>query len=172
LTEIQDDVAEFTEFMTFLAPPPRQQQNNTATADTTATATANRPRPTSGQTLFTNVGCNGCHTTTTFTTPRRPANGVPGSFDFQPFSDFLVHDMGSLGDQIGNAGDSTATTRLMRTAPLWGIRFRTKLLHDGRATDIPTAIKAHDGQAASAVRQFNNLSSRDQTTLVRFVQTL
>jgi CxxC motif-containing protein (DUF1111 family) len=60
----------------------------------------------------------------------------------------------------------------MRTAPLWGIRFRTKLLHDGRATDIPTAIKAHDGQAATAARQFTNLGSRDQTNLVRYVQTL
>jgi CxxC motif-containing protein (DUF1111 family) len=170
LTEIQDDVAEFTEFMTFLAPPPQQQQ---AAADTATTdATGNRPRPPSGSSLFSSVGCNGCHSTQTFTTPRRPANGVPGSFDFQPFSDFLVHDMGTLGDQIGNAGDSQATTRLMRTAPLWGVRFRTKLLHDGRATDIPTAIKAHDGQGASAARSFNNLSSRDQSTLVRFVQTL
>jgi len=164
LTEVQDDVAAFTQFMTFLAPPPRVQQQ-TATTD----STNNR---TSGPQLFNSVGCNGCHSTATFTTPRRPSNGVPGSFDFQPFSDFLVHDMGSLGDQIGNAGDSQATTRLMRTAPLWGVRFRTKLLHDGRATDIPTAIKAHDGQGASAARQFNNLASRDQSTLVRYVQTL
>jgi CxxC motif-containing protein (DUF1111 family) len=171
LTEIQDDVAEFTQFMTFLAPPPRGQQAAADTAAASATDSS-RPRPPQGQTLFSNVGCNGCHSTTTFTTPRRPTNGVPGSFDFQPFSDFLVHDMGSLGDQIGNAGDSLATTRLMRTAPLWGVRFRTKLLHDGRATDIPTAIKAHDGQAATAARQFINLSSRDQATLVRYVLTL
>jgi len=161
LTEIQDDVAEFTEFMTFLSPPPRVQQTTTSTT-----------RAPSGQQLFSNVGCGGCHSTQTFTTPRRPANGVPGGFSFQPFSDFLVHDMGALGDQIGNAGDSLATTRLMRTAPLWGIRFRTKLLHDGRATDIPTAIKAHDGQGAAAARQFGNLGSRDQTNLVRYVQSL
>jgi CxxC motif-containing protein (DUF1111 family) len=164
LTEIQDDVAEFTDFMTFLAPPPKVQQQTTTTTTST--------RQPSGQQLFSNAGCGGCHTGQTFTTPRRPANGVPGGFSFQPFSDFLLHDMGSLGDQIGNAGDSLATTRLMRTAPLWGIRFRTKLLHDGRATDIPTAIKAHDGQAATAARQFTNLGSRDPTNLVRYVQTL
>jgi CxxC motif-containing protein (DUF1111 family) len=80
--------------------------------------------------------------------------------------------MGSLGDQIGNAGDSQATTRLMRTAPLWGIRFRTKLLHDGRATDVPTAIRAHDGQAASAAQRFNQLGSRAQSALVSFVRAL
>jgi CxxC motif-containing protein (DUF1111 family) len=171
LTEIQDDVAEFTEFMTFLSPPPRQQQNNNAAADTAA-ATADTASRSSGQQLFTNAGCGGCHATQTFTTPRRPSNGVPGSFSFQPFSDFLLHDMGSLGDQIGNAGDALATTRLMRTAPLWGIRFRTLLLHDGRATDIPTAIKAHDGQAANAAKAFKNLGSRDQGNLVRYVQTL
>jgi CxxC motif-containing protein (DUF1111 family) len=157
LTEIQDDVAEFTDFMTFLAPPPRVQQTQTTQA---------------GQQVFNNVGCGGCHTGRTFTTPSSPANGVPGGFSFKPFSDFLLHDMGSLGDRIGNAGDSVATTRLMRTAPLWGIRFRTKLLHDGRATDIPTAIRAHDGQAASAAQQFANLGSRDRSNLVSYVQSL
>jgi len=80
--------------------------------------------------------------------------------------------MGSLGDQIGNAGDSLATTRLMRTAPLWGIRFRTKYLHDGRATDIPSAITAHDGQAADAARAFRRASQSDQQSLVRYVLTL
>src|SRR5262249_47311997 len=137
----------------------------------TATATNNNNQP-PGQGLFTSTGCANCHTTQTFTTPRRPTNGVPGNFAFHPFSDFLLHDMGSLGDQIGNAGDSQATTRLMRTAPVWGIRFRTKLLHDGRATDVPTAIRAHDGQGANAAQQFNRLGSRDQNSLVNFVRSL
>jgi CxxC motif-containing protein (DUF1111 family) len=137
-----------------------------------ATDTNTSTRPPQGQQIFSNIGCADCHSTRTFTTPRSPANGVPGGFSFHPFSDFLVHDMGSLGDQIGNAGDSVATTRLMRTAPLWGIRFRTKLLHDGRATDIPTAIRAHDGQGASAAQRFNQLGSRAQSTLVSFVRAL
>src|SRR5260221_2405885 len=151
LTEIQDDVALFTQFMTFLSPPPRGSTRSTSTTSN-QTTTNNRTPP--GQTLYDNAGCADCHTRRDFTTPSRPSNGVPGGFTFHPFSDFLLHDMGSLGDQIGNAGDSQATTRLMRTAPLWGVRFRTKLLHDGRATDIPTAIRAHDGQAANAARAF------------------
>jgi CxxC motif-containing protein (DUF1111 family) len=164
LTEVQDDVAEFTTFMTFLSPPSSTNQ----TAQPTNTNTTFQP----GQRQFANMGCDGCHSSQTFTTPRNPANGVPGNFSFQPFSDFLLHDMGSLGDQIGNAGDSQAATRRMRTAPLWGIRFRTKLLHDGRASDIPTAIRAHDGQAANAASAFSRADQNSQQALVRYVQSL
>ena len=88
--------------------------------------------------------------------------------DFQEAKDAF----GAVEDVDDGPGDSVATTRRMRTAPLWGIRFRTKFLHDGRATDIPSSIRAHDGQAASAARQFVNLGSRDQTNLVRYVQSL
>ena len=83
---------------------------------------------------------------------------------FAPFSDFLLHDMGTLGDGIGNTGDSVAVTRRMRTAPLWGLRQRNKLLHDGRTTDRATAISQHNGGAAgqgtAAAAAFNALSAR------------
>jgi CxxC motif-containing protein (DUF1111 family) len=154
--------------MTSLAPAPRDLSDLTA---------VNR-----GQPLFTSAGCAGCHVTTTFRTPANPApidigNGeetirVPGNFAFNPYSDFLVHDMGTLGDQIGNAGDSLAVTRRMRTQPLWGNRFQNKLLHDGRCSDVACAIRAHDGQAAAARNAFNALSSADQHNLVQFVRSL
>jgi CxxC motif-containing protein (DUF1111 family) len=98
-----------------------------------------------------------------------------------PFSDFLKHDMGSLGDLIGNAppddpaqgpGDTVADTRFMRTAPLWGLRFRNHLLHDGRCGDVPCAVRAHDGQAAAARNAFNALSGADQHNLVQYVRSL
>jgi CxxC motif-containing protein (DUF1111 family) len=157
LTEIQDDVGEFAEFMTRLGPPPR------GTITTAVTA---------GQTVFTQVGCNGCHVTSTFTTPASPGNGVPGNFAFQPFSDFLVHDMGSLGDRIGNWGDLIAVTRRMRTAPLWGLRFRTLFLHDGRTSDLATAITQHAGQGAAAASAFNGLSATNKTNLIAFLKSL
>ena len=50
-----------------------------------------------------------------------------------------------------------------------GIRFRNKLLHDGRTTDIPTAIRAHDGQGATARNAFNALSAANQHNVVRFI---
>lgn len=154
-TKLQDDVENFRKFMTFLAPPPRGSGSTTQ-----------------GQILFGTTGCAGCHSLVTFRTPAHPTNGVPGNMNFQPFSDFLVHDMGSLGDQIGNAGDSQAVTRRMRTAPLWGIRFRGALLHDGRATNIRDAILAHAGQAQTAVTIFKVLPSAQQTSLINYVNSL
>ena len=168
-TEVQDDVFLFATFMTALAPGPRDLSDQISV--------------TRGQPLFNQVGCNSCHVTTTFRTPANPAPvtidaagsesvRVPGNFAFNPFSDFAVHDMGTLGDQIGNAGDSLARTRQMRTAPLWGIRFRNHLLHDGRCGDIPCAVRAHDGQAAAARNAFNALSSDNQHNIVQFVRSL
>ena len=168
-TEIQDDVFLFAVFMTALAPGPRDFSDQISI--------------TRGQPLFSQVGCQNCHVTTTFRTPANPAPlsidaagsesiRVPGNFAFNPYSDFAVHDMGTLGDQIGNAGDSLARTRQMRTAPLWGIRFRNHLLHDGRCGDIPCAVRAHDGQGAAARNAFNALSSANQHNIVQFVRSL
>ncbi|MBC8132508.1 MAG: hypothetical protein H7X95_05960 [Deltaproteobacteria bacterium] len=177
-TEIQDDVFLFAAFMTALAPPPRDFSDQISI--------------TRGAPIFTRVGCAGCHVTTTFRTPSNPAPitidaagsesiRVPGNFAFNPYSDFLKHDMGALGDRIGNGppddpvlgmGDDLAETRRMRTAPLWGLRFRNKLLHDGRTSDVTSAVRAHDGQAAASRDAFNKLSSADQHAVVQFVRSL
>jgi CxxC motif-containing protein (DUF1111 family) len=157
-TEIQDDLVLFTTFMELLAPPPRDFSD--------------RKSIRLGEPLFTRVGCAHCHVTKAFVTPRRPFNGVPGHFAFKPYSDFLVHDMGSLGDGIGETGDSVAQTRLMRTQPLWGARFNEQFLHDGRASNIREAIQAHDGQGAAARDAFNDLDKADQRALIKFVRSL
>jgi CxxC motif-containing protein (DUF1111 family) len=60
----------------------------------------------------------------------------------------------------------------MRTAPLWGPRVRNKLLHDGRTSDVASAVRAHDGQGAAARDAFNRLSGADQHNLVQFVRSL
>jgi CxxC motif-containing protein (DUF1111 family) len=168
-TEIQDDVFLFAVFMTSLGPAPRDFSNAIEVAR--------------GDPLFNQIGCNGCHVRTTFRTPANPApldiDGtgeetirVPANFAFNPFGDFLVHDMGTLGDQIGNAGDSVAVTRRMRTQPLWGIRFQNKLLHDGRCSDIRCAILAHSGQATAARNAFVALTSAQQHSVTEFVRSL
>jgi CxxC motif-containing protein (DUF1111 family) len=91
---------------------------------------------------------------------------------YHPFSDFLLHDMGSLGDNIGNQGQ--AGLREMRTAPLWGVRFANPndLLHDGRAHSFEAAIQAHDGQGAAARNAFNAASTTDRQSLVSFLRSL
>jgi CxxC motif-containing protein (DUF1111 family) len=95
---------------------------------------------------------------------------------FTPYSDFLVHDMGTLGDGIGNAGDSVAVTRRMRTAPLWGLRSRNLLLHDGRTTDRGAAITAHNGgangQGTAAAAAYTALTSAQKSDLLAFLATL
>jgi len=156
-TELQSDVESFRRFMTHLAPPPPGPITDAAIR---------------GAVAFASAGCTSCHVPVPFVTPDPSPNGVPGGFVFFPFSDFLVHDMGALGDHIGNAGDSRAATRHMKTAPLWGLRFRSYLLHDGRARDVATAVRAHDGQGAAARDAFDALDGSAQRDLIAFVKIL
>jgi CxxC motif-containing protein (DUF1111 family) len=158
LSQIQDDLANFLFFMENLAPPPQDFSDPIGAAI--------------GAVNFASAGCINCHSAVPFVTPAHPFNGVPGNTVFFPFSDFLVHDMGSLGDGIGATGDSLATTRLMRTAPLWGTRFNTQLLHDGRAHNVRDAVLAHDGQGLAARNAFAAMSSANQNFLITFVNSL
>ncbi len=152
LNDDGDGVEAFTDFMTFLAPP------------------AQGPRSVQvvkGGVLFNKVGCADCHTPS-LTSGTSPV-GALSRKGFAPFSDFLLHDMGSLGDGIvqGNATGSQ-----MRTAPLWGVRTRTALLHDGRAATVEAAIAAHDGQGRSARDGFLGLSASGRAALLAFVNSL
>jgi CxxC motif-containing protein (DUF1111 family) len=155
LTAVQDDVANFAFFMRNSAAPPRGIDNSSGR----------------GLTEFNREGCNGCHVTTTFTVT---INGRSASF--QPFSDFLTHDMGTLGDGIGNDGDTVATTRRMRTAPLWGVRVRNALLHDARTSDKATAIADHaggsNGQGSAAAAAFAAATSAERNDLLLFLSSL
>jgi len=146
-----DDVDAFNDFMTFLAPPPAGPP----------------PHDSAGEQTFRRIGCADCHTPTLTTGPNASAalNGVT----FHPYSDFLLHDMGPLGDGI-TQGDATGT--LMRTAPLWGLRTQATLLHDGRATTVTDAIEAHAGQAAAARAAFDGLTAVQRAKLLEFLGSL
>ena len=120
VNELQDDVANFTFFMAHLAPPPR--------VAITAGSSAG-PRPDAVQ--LGGLQCSSCHRDDSDIFRSTSAGGVQAGIVFAPFSDFLVHDMGTPGDGIGNAGDSVAVTHRMRTAPLWGLRSRNISCHDG-----------------------------------------
>jgi CxxC motif-containing protein (DUF1111 family) len=166
LNQLQDDVANFTFFMAHLAPPPQ----------VAITAGSSQDR---GRTLFNSstLLCSGCHRSDSDVFVSTSAGGIQSGIHFSPFSDFLVHDMGTAADQIGlNDGDSVASTRLMRTAPLWGLRSRNMKFHDGRTTDIATAIRDHNGgsagQGTAAANAFNALSSSQQSDLVNYLNTL
>jgi CxxC motif-containing protein (DUF1111 family) len=121
----KSDIDHAADFMRFLAPPPQLRRTALAVA---------------GERVFEKAACSACHTPVMFTGTRKVA-----ALNQQPvrlYSDLLLHDMGRLGDGI-EQGD--ASTREMRTAPLWGLRARTALLHDGRAKSVSEAITQHDG---------------------------
>jgi len=155
MAEVNDDgegVDKFTDFMTFLAPPPRGPINGGALL---------------GERQFDNLGCDNCHTATLRT--GRNGTAALDRVTFHPYSDFLLHDMGSLGDGITQ---NRATGRLMRTAPLWGLRKIETFLHDGRATTLEQAILAHDGQARRSRDRFIRLSSWEKAQLYAFLKSL
>jgi CxxC motif-containing protein (DUF1111 family) len=64
------------------------------------------------------------------------------------------------------------TAQLIRTAPLWGLRTRPRLLHDGRALTIRDAIRAHRRQAERARAAFDRLSGTDQRLVLDFLNFL
>ncbi len=146
------DVRNFTTFMSFLAPPPR----GPVTLQTQA-----------GEVVFNLIGCANCHTGTLTTGPN--AIAALNRVRFHPYSDFLLHDMGSLGDGITQG---VATGKLMRTAPLWGLRAQTQLLHDGRAATPQEAILAHDGQGAAARNRYIALPPSAKAALLAFLNSL
>jgi CxxC motif-containing protein (DUF1111 family) len=77
--------------------------------------------------------------------------------------------MRSVGDGI-EMGSATGSE--MRTAPLWGIRFLSRYLHDNRATTLEEAIAAHDGQGRAARDAFAALPAADRAKVVAFLQSL
>ena len=142
----------FTDFMTLLGPPPRGAITRQVLA---------------GELVFLKVGCAGCHLPVLET--GRSSIAALDRVKFFPFSDFLLHDMGSLGDGIAQG---RANGREMRTAPLWGLRVRSTFLHDGRAISVADAILAHDGQGARAKQLFNALTPNEVNNLLAFLNSL
>ena len=122
-----------------------------------------------GDALFSRVGCDGCHVRRLTSGPSPVA--ALSEQTYAPFSDFLLHDMGTLGDGIAE-GD--AGPREMRTAPLWGVRLMgsSRLLHDGRARSFEDAIERHDGQGARSRVAFLALTDAERRQLVAFLGTL
>ena len=60
----------------------------------------------------------------------------------------------------------------MRTAPLWGLSTRNRLMHDGLTFTREEAILRHGGQASGVTSRYRNLSSTDKANLVAFLNSL
>jgi len=159
-----DDVLAFADFMAATRAPGRQNPIPAAA--------------TRGDSLFNSVGCNVCHTRTLVTAaPGTSINGgafaVPaalGNKIIHPFSDFALHDIGTGDGIVQNAGQGSANQ--LRTAPLWGIRARNRLMHEGLNVTIFDAIQLHAGQATTARNNFNALTAAQRNDLIAFVLSL
>lgn len=119
-----------------------------------------RPGPSgtepAGEAAFHSFGCASCHVP-----DMPPAMGV--------YSDFCVHPMGpELADGIV---DHEAKGDEFRTTPLWGLRFRTHYLHDGRAMTVHDAIVAHGGNAEAAASAYRHAADDLRAALLRFLAT-
>ena len=126
--EMLSAIERFALFMRFLAPP-------TPSPNTPGGATSIN----AGRAIFNNVGCAFCHTPS-FTTGNSAVAALRNQ-QVNLFSDLLVHDMGvGLADGVsqGEAGP-----REFRSAPLWGLGQRVFFLHDGRTSNLISAIRAH-----------------------------
>ncbi|MBV9240887.1 MAG: hypothetical protein JO314_02665 [Acidobacteria bacterium] len=135
----------------------------------------------SGEQVFNQISCNVCHVPSITTSPAGTLiNGgaftVPaalGNRIIHPYSDFLMHDVGT-GDGIPilPTTEYAATADQMKTAPLWGLRTRSRLMHDGLTFTLNDAILRHAGQATSSQRAYTRLTARQKAQLIAFLKSL
>ena len=131
-----------------------------------------------GSNLFDAIGCNVCHTRSiTTASVGTSINGgaliVPtalGSKIIHPFSDFLLHDIGTGDGVVQNGGQSTANK--LRTRPLWGVRTNDRHMHDGATLTFNESILRHAGEARGVIANYRSLSSTQQNQLITFLKSL
>ena len=160
------DIDHFAQFIRGTKAPPRDAEL-AASADAQA-----------GQALFQSIGCNVCHVQTITTAPPgKLIDGgtfaIPvalGNKIIHPFSDFLLHDI-KTGDGIVQAGPQDTANKL-RTAPLWGLRMRPRLMHDHQSLTLENAIERHKGEAEDVADRFFDLTETQQQQLITFLNSL
>jgi CxxC motif-containing protein (DUF1111 family) len=169
----EGDIDLFARFMRASKAPSRDARL-AATADAQA-----------GASLFDSIGCDICHIASLTTAPAGTLiNGgaftVPaalGNKIIHPYSDFLLHDVGT-GDGIAQVNNPN-TGRLdqsmknkVRTAPLWGVRTRNELMHDGENYTRNEAILRHANEANGVINNYRALSTTQKNQLVTFLNSL
>lgn len=147
----------------------------------------NDPTVKRGEEMFYQAKCHLCHTVTLHTRPRGSTllNGTQltwlGSQTIHPYSDFLIHDMGSEIMGVGlndNYVSGLARGNEWRTTPLWGIGLQrtvnghTYFLHDGRARNFTEAIMWHGGEGEASKNLFKKMPKEDREALLKFLESL
>jgi CxxC motif-containing protein (DUF1111 family) len=164
--DVDNDIDHFAAFMRGTLAPP---------VDSTVMGTTDAQ---AGKQVFTQVGCAMCHVASITTAPTGTAlNGgtftVPdalGNKIIHPYSDFLLHNIGT-GDGIQQNGPPE-TANKMRTPPLWGLRTRDRLMHDGLSATRENAIMRHGGEASFVTNNFARLNQTQKAQLLKFLSGL
>ncbi len=170
--DAEQDVEVFAEFMRATQAPPQDRDIQKQFATDIA----------AGAALFESMNgqysCSVCHVPSITTGNRcQPINGgeflIPEALarkTIHPFGDFLLHDIGT-GDLIVQNGGPITRTRV-RTAPLWGVRTRTNLMHDGLTFTFHEAIMRHAGEATQVRARYQALTSTQKQQLITYLESL
>jgi CxxC motif-containing protein (DUF1111 family) len=159
-------VTALANFVRATMPPPRGPQT---------------PGTAAGSWVFERIRCGVCHVASLRTAAEGTSiNGgaiqvarALGNRVVHPYSDFLLHNIGTGdGIPVQPGEEYVATADAMRTAPLWGLRTRNRLMHDGLSYTIDEAILRHRGQAQRSRSAYLALTSSDRTALLEFLRSL
>ena len=161
-----EDIEAFAAFMRATKAPPR---------DTALAATADAV---AGSNLFNAIGCNVCHVTSITTAAVGTViNGgaltvaaALGNKIIHPYSDFLLHDIGTGDGIVQNGGQSTANK--LRTQPLWGVRTHDRHMHDGASLTFTDSILRHAGEARGVINNYRSLNATQQNQIITFLKSL
>jgi hypothetical protein len=149
-----------THFQRYLAEPPQTPRSGM-----------------NGEAVFVAVGCAKCHVPQWTTSSSKGFESAIRGKTIRPYSDFLIHDMGLLGDGV-QEGDANELE--MRTPTLWNLRTRDPMLHDGSAAGgsfesrVTAAILGHGpfGEGAASAAAFEALPPSQKAQLVAFLDSL
>ena len=181
-----EDIDRFARFIRATKAPPRDL------------ALASTPEAEEGARRFDKIGCSICHAPTLVTEAAGTViNGgtfkIPealGSQSFHPYGDFLLHNVGTgdgiavaMEEHYGRAAMTKTWSRFsykslqeaankVRTAPLWGVRTHSRLMHDGKSLTLTNAILRHKGEAEEVTEKFRRLTRQQKQALLTFLKSL
>ncbi len=163
-----DDMVRFLRSSEPIAPDPERSATESARA---------------GSKLFDKIGCSICHVRTLRAAPAgskmlggtMTVSDRVGDKEIHPFSDYLLHDVGTGDGIIQNIRPQDYdehTANKFRTAPLWGLRFRSWLMHDGKSITYHQAIMRHSGEASEVIDRYEHLTPREKENIHQFLDSL
>ena len=182
-----EDMEDVDFYLHGLGVPARRLGSNTTPAQYKGRTLTERELVAIGEKMFYEAKCHLCHVTTLHTRPRGATllNGTQlpwlGKQTIHPYSDFLLHDMGSELMGVGlddHYISGLARGNEWRTTPLWGIGLQEKVnahtyfLHDGRARNLQEAILWHGGEGEASKNLFRKMAKDDRQALIKFLESL